>query len=189
MVWKSKPGRAEGLRAAQSVLESGGWLTLWSEGYGSGKSYLGTAIVNESLRAGRSAAFWLMTDLLDELKQSWDQSEKIELDNNPFEYALAVDVLVIDEVEKIQFTPWSESRLERLFLHRYRTVANSVTVWLTNIHPFVGNPAARPGLDPLFSRMSQFPMIEMSDLDIRPTIAEARRTEFERGHAVVIETP
>lgn len=166
-----RPGRHAGKAAALQVLLENGWLTLHGS-YGSGKSYLGCAMVNEALRLGRNAVYWLMPLFLEELRRSFAPEAETQ-SSELYERALAAEVLVIDEFEKFYPTQWALERFQTLFLQRYRAYGQAVTVWITNVEPVIGGAAtvAIPELEALFSRMGHFPIVHMSDGDIRPALA------------------
>lgn len=176
-IWTGKPGRARGKAAALTVLDHNGWLTLYG-GYGSGKSYLGCAIVNAGLERGLRSTYWLMPLFLEELRKAFDPAAG-ETSSELYDRALNADVLVIDEFEKFYPTPWASERFQTLFLQRGRMYQDAVTVWITNLDPTV--PAQGPAeLDALYSRMRHHTIIHMDDGDIRPTLGAARAAEGAR---------
>lgn len=171
-----KACRIKAKMAALKVLDKQGWLTLWGN-YGSGKSYMGCAVVNEALARGQEPVYWLMPIFLEELKKAFHPITGPGA-SELYDQALRAPVLVIDEFEKINATPWALERLQTLFLQRYRQYDQQVTVWITNVEPVVGggrdlvliDERLFDVLDAMFSRMSQFAIVHMDDGDIRPAI-------------------
>lgn len=171
-----KPGRQIAKAAALKVLDDKGWLTLHG-GYGGGKSYLGSATINEGLARGLECRHWLMPLFLEELKKAFDPNAPVQ-SGALYEQALTADVLVIDECERFYATGWALERFTTLMLTRYKNYSEHVTVWITNLRPQVGQGEAigLPELDALFSRMSQFEIVHMDDGDIRPALGRTKVT-------------
>jgi DNA replication protein DnaC len=94
-----------------------GMLTIWG-GPGNGKSLLLKILVNEFIQRGVSAAYMDMSDLLDYLRDGFQEGAKAG-----FAERLAtvqqMGFLAIDEMDKINRTGWVEEQVFRLLNARY----------------------------------------------------------------------
>jgi DNA replication protein DnaC len=169
-IFEAGPGTAEMLACARTfVALPAGIITVWG-GSGNAKTLMLQGIVNETIRAGRVAVYITMLDLLDYIREAY--SEKV--DNR---YASAwrrmekfgnVDVLCIDEVDKVKLSDWTIERETALFDKRYRLgLARRVgTVLAMN-----ESPARLP--DWIYSRLrdGRNRIIENRDPDLRGLMA------------------
>lgn len=168
--WVTVESRRLAIREAREALDNrNDWLTLWG-GNGSGKSYLGAAIVNAAMERGIEARFWMMADLLDHLRDAYNP-KSVTPYSNLFHDLIDCPVLVIDECHVFNSTPWALEKFRQLASERYRRSLECLTVWITNLDP-LDREHAPPDLEFLFSRMSQFPVVVLDNGDIRPTIRQ-----------------
>lgn len=166
--WDKSDSRKNALVEAKRVIQKKGWLTMWGP-YGNGKSYIGAAICNECLRVGLGARHFDMADLLDFLRAGFKQTDGFE---KRFEEVCTVPCLVVDEADVFNATGWAYEKFRQIVQARYRACSSTVTVWILNPEPVVGNTAVSEGLDFLFSRMSEFVILGVDDGDIRPELAK-----------------
>lgn len=106
---------------------------IFSGGVGTGKTHLATAMINELVRAGVSAHYTSFSELMRNIKNSWNKQSNIT------EYELikaytAYDFLVIDELG-VQF----ESQAEKVFLFdivnsRYLNVKSTILISNLTLH-------------------------------------------------------
>lgn len=127
--WADRHGR-EALDKSQRVLDDKGWLTLHG-GYGTGKTYLLCAIVNEARRRGLLALYAPMSLLLDHLRAAYKPGAEVEYDAW-WANVCRAHVLCIDEVEKYKATEWAEEKATGMFKERYRRWRETVTAVATN---------------------------------------------------------
>jgi hypothetical protein len=140
LAWKNLRnlgGIRSAIDAIKTALQDGyGWVTIWGN-YGIGKSLLLRIAVAETLRSGKLGAYVRMADLLDDLRDAYDA-------HNPSDEAGArlakwqnIPVLAIDEVNRINATPWAAERQFVLLDHRYQEGIRekSVTLLASNVSP------------------------------------------------------
>lgn len=118
------------LYAARETLKANGWLTLRGE-FGTGKTYLLAAIVNEAIAQGRMAIYSTMADMLEHLKVAFKPGAEVDFDAL-WDNVLRCDVLCIDEIEKFAPTPWAQEKLFQMVNSRYRNWQETVTCFATN---------------------------------------------------------
>jgi DNA replication protein DnaC len=106
-----------------------GWLVLTGN-YGSGKTHLAAAIVNERLAQGGSALFVVVPDLLDHLRAGIAPSGEEGIDRR-LETVRSAPLLVLDDLGSQAQTPWATEKLFQILNHRYN--ANLPTVVTTNV--------------------------------------------------------
>ena len=114
--FERRRGTAEALEAVHRALKrKHGFLTLWG-GYGTGKTHLLAALVNRCLDDGVGAVYCTLPDALSALRQrvGWGDCELW------LEQMASVQVLALDEMDKLRLTDWAGEALFRLIDKRYR---------------------------------------------------------------------
>lgn len=142
------------------------WLTLWGS-YGLGKSHLLAAAVNSCLARGLTAAYYTLPDLLDRLRAGYDGGDYSPL----LERLRAIDLLALDEVDKVHLTSWAGEKIYQLADARYRRLAESGTLFALNVDPRAGlDSGSYLQLQYLFSRMldGHSQVIQLAGDDARP---------------------
>lgn len=170
--WATTPERAEAARLVSETLRHlSGWLTICG-GFGSGKSYLACAIVNAAIAQKREARYWIMASLLDHLRDAYDPARDIGY-SNLLHDLVECPLLVVDECHVFNSTPWAGEKFRQLMSERYRRNLDCLTVLVTNVNPLSQRPP--PSLGFLWSRMSEFPVIEITG-DVRRALPAALTT-------------
>jgi len=126
-------GRTEAYEAAKQIFTAHGWLALIGD-YGSGKTRIGAMMVNRWIEDGREARYFLMADLLDHLRKAFDPKTGQGY-SNLFDDLCACPLLVLDECDQFNPTPWARERFRLLAEKRYEERTRQSTVWLTNTDP------------------------------------------------------
>ena len=125
------PGRGDALKAARlAVNEPHGFLTFWGR-WGTGKTYLLAAIVNECRGRGLASVYITVADLLDDLRQTFDPQNN-ESFSGLWKRICDAKVLALDEVDKFRASEWAEEKFFQLVDRRYRDHEKCLTVLATN---------------------------------------------------------
>ena len=154
--------KAQPVSEAERVLKHSGWLTLSGE-YGTGKTYLLTAIVNEARLRGVMAIYSTMSDLLDHLRRAYKPGAEVEFDAL-WENIIRCQVLCLDEVEKFSATPWADEKFSMMINERYRRWTDQVTVLATNSLDDVPGYLKSRAMD------GRFKIVFVDGKDIRPEL-------------------
>ena len=125
----------EGANAVQPAYEQGyGMIMLWGT-WGQGKTLIGKILTAAAIRDGKRAAYANMSRVLDNIRQSFDERENktTELIRR-MEWWIGLDVLFLDELDKINGTEWAESIVFELIDRRYTRAVReeAVTVIASN---------------------------------------------------------
>ena len=162
--YKHTHGREPQYDAVMDLLRKGsGWLTLWGE-YGTGKTYLLACAINEFIRDRKQGAYITAGALLDHLRDSYGE--------DGYSYAFGqwsnCFTLAIDEVDSYHDTSWARDKWRQLLNHRYNMKDESVTLFACNAEP--GGDDWPSDLGWLYSRMTEFPIVEAGGGDVRPLL-------------------
>jgi len=103
------------------------WLILTGS-YGCGKTHLAAAIANSCSKAGHSALFVLVPDLLDHLRATFSPQSATSFDRR-FDEVRRSPLLILDDLGIESATPWAREKLYQIFDYRYN--ARSPTVITT----------------------------------------------------------
>lgn len=133
--------------------------------YGTGKTTLLKATVEEAIGLGLEAKFTTSVELLDDLRGAFDgDNPNIELPARVKRWR-SVPVLALDEVERINATSFVEERLFQLLNDRYQDAIeeHSLTLLASNLPP-----AKQPGY--LSSRLNdgRCELVNLVGVDVRP---------------------
>lgn len=112
--------------ARRFAAEPRGWLAL-SGPSGSGKTHLAAAIANEVIKRGDVAIFMFTPDLLDHLRSSFRPEAEVSYDRL-FDHVRNTPLLILDDVDAYNPTPWGREKLLQLVNHRH---ADSLPTVLT----------------------------------------------------------
>lgn len=104
-----------------------GWLTFLG-GSGCGKTHLAAAIANYRSRLGEAAILVTASDLLDYLRAAFGPGSNASYDKRFMELK-SIPMLVIDQLDLANPSPWALEKLRQVVNHRY--VARLPTVYTT----------------------------------------------------------
>jgi len=149
-----------------------GFCTFYGE-FGVGKSMLLKALVNGFRVAEVTAAYSTMADLLAEVRDEFGSDARNAAETLIQEFR-SVRVLAIDEIDRVNMTPWASETMFRLLNGRYSAQDRMLTVLASN-----SAPAQLPEqLQYLASRMTDGIIIEIGGMDVRPGIGIKREIEL-----------
>jgi len=171
-----------GLKAAWEVVRRPvGFLTLHG-GYGTGKSHPLAGICHECRKAGKEVHYTTLAGFLDYLKAAFDPKALMSYTAR-YDRMLAVEVLAIDEIEKVSMTEWADEKLYQLLDDRYRRAGQCLTVLASNNRLCDRDEAGQVTQTyhilpnsryeaPIISRLldGRFLVADMGDADARPSL-------------------
>lgn len=105
-----------------------GWLVFMGP-YGCGKTHLAAAIGNYRASQGFPVDYWVVPDLLDHLRATFNPNSNITYDRE-FEDIKTSPLLILDDLGTQTPSAWVKEKLYQLFNYRY--VANLPTVITTS---------------------------------------------------------
>ncbi|MDW7998453.1 MAG: ATP-binding protein [Thermodesulfovibrio sp.] len=92
---------------------------------GVGKTHLACAIANELIKNGVFSLFYFVPDLLDELRNSYDDGNDIDLIHE----IMNVSVLFLDDLGSERLTEWAQEKILQIINYRY---SNSLPTVITS---------------------------------------------------------
>lgn len=120
---------AAAFQKAQSFAEQpGGWLIFMGP-YGCGKTHLAAAIGNYRASQGFPVDYWVVPDLLDHLRATFNPGSNVTYDRE-FEDIKTSPLLILDDLGTQTPSAWVKEKLYQLFNYRY--AANLPTVITTS---------------------------------------------------------
>lgn len=106
---------------------------LFTGGFGSGKTRLAAAILNEvQEQYGQTVRADVVPDLLQRLRQTYDAGAPASEDR-VLQPLLRADLLLLDDIGAERVSEWVQERLFLVIDHRYRR--RQPTLFTTNLHP------------------------------------------------------
>jgi len=100
--------------------------------YGVGKSRLLISVVNECREDSVLAIYASMAELLDYLRDAFNPKRESEGYEERWETLVNAPVLVIDELEKFNTSPWAMEKFTQLLHILYRNINRQLTLMATN---------------------------------------------------------
>lgn len=139
MTWDLvKPKLSDAMKALKAVkprFEAGHGFVLLIGPFGQGKTLIGKILVAESCRRGITAAYANMAMIIDDIRMAFDSQEakSTELVRR-MDWWNGLDVLFIDELDKMNRTDWAQERMFELLDRRYTRAIRqeALTVVATN---------------------------------------------------------
>jgi DNA replication protein DnaC len=146
------PGDADALRAALEFVDDPEGKGLWYIGpVGVGKSHLCAGVVIACNDLAIAGTFKTAPGFLDAIKSTFDREGKLKHGESDIIGALArVPVLVLDDIDKVDFTGWASQKFYALVNSRYE--ANLPLLATSNTSPAdLALRWSERGLDPIIS--------------------------------------
>lgn len=101
--------------------------------YGVGKTRLGICAVNYALGHGRPAIFRRPASLIDDLRESFTPAGG-ESYRETWQRFVDAEVLFLDEIQRLNETPWATDRILELIEARYEDSQHKLTIVAGNLH-------------------------------------------------------
>ena len=149
-----------------------GLYTFWG-GYGVGKTTLLKALTNGFRIAGVPAVYRRMTDILNEVKDTYSNDSKQAAQHLIKSYQ-NYRAVFIDEVDRIYKTNWSLDTTFTLLDDRYSRQETALTVLATNANP----DELEEDFPYLASRLREGVVIEIGGADVRPALGLKKQKEM-----------
>lgn len=162
-----QPGKTEGLKIAHELLAMNrtpsGFYTFRG-GFGTGKTHLLKSITNGFRMVGVLARYITAANMLDQIREKYGEEQGTRAVNEIIEDYASYRVLCIDEVDRVQLTPWAKEKLFTLIDSRYNDRDHMLTV-------LAHNAEIPADLGYLKSRMSGGIIVEVAGDDMRPAVS------------------
>ena len=165
VITDGRPGTANMVRVATEWISKGckGFLTIHG-GVGNGKSTVLKAIVNDCVERGMDVRYVTMTDVMAYAREAFSSDMKGDSDLGRIRQLANTQVLVIDEMDKARLSDYAREIQTHLFDARYRNAHALGTVVTWN------GGFGEIDLPWVLSRLSQYPVVENDDKDMRPLL-------------------
>lgn len=173
----SRPGTAEMVRQCKNFLAYPfEILTIWGLP-GNAKTMALQAVINHSLDAGKHAVYITSFDLIAYIRAAFNQDKKI-IDDDSYSRLRRfeeIEILAIDEFDKVRMTEWVQEQVTDLIDRRYRLALNRQAGTLLAMND---DPSLQPSW--IYSRLSdgRNQIINNQDSDLRPLIYHPHTGEF-----------
>jgi DNA replication protein DnaC len=121
----------------RKAFEEGHGLVFLYGGFGQGKSLILKIAVATAVRAGKRAAYANLAGVLDDIRSAYDEREnKMTELVWRMEWWTSLDVLAIDELDKVGQTDWAKERIFQLLdlLYQRAVRQEALTIIAANYH-------------------------------------------------------
>lgn len=119
------------LGALRAMPQNPQWFVTLLGPNGRGKTHLLAALVNACIAAGHLSVYLTTAELLDELRATFNPKSSLDY-SKMFDAALNAKVLVLDEFNRFNPTPWALEKLFQLIEYRYRKGDELLTAFASN---------------------------------------------------------
>lgn len=171
---KPNPGNQAMLQAAREMIDNPeGWLYVWG-GPGNAKSEVLIGIVNELRLKGKVILYTKFSRIIEYMREAFSEHQQRDKYGpeasslgyvDRFERLKAIQVLAIDEMDKVRSTPFADEFCFDFLDERYRQAirGETVTIFASNADPAEFPPAIYDRL-----RDGRFKMIHNTASSARP---------------------
>ena len=122
----------------KTMVDTGhGWLYLHG-GFGTGKTTLLKTMVAEAINSRKEASYVRMTDMIENLREAYDQDNPHEELRERVDYWANMPILCVDELDRVKSTDFVSEKQFAIFDQRYANATNNkrgVTVFASNNPP------------------------------------------------------
>lgn len=124
LIWSDiKKGYSDGDKAVgvvQEAFERGHGMIFMYGNYGQAKTLIGKILTVQAFKAGKRCAYANLAGVLDNVRLSFDEQElKTTELLRRMNWWMDRDVLFLDELDKVNNTPWASERIFQLLDARY----------------------------------------------------------------------
>jgi DNA replication protein DnaC len=129
-----EPGISDGHKARDAAVEitkrGCGMLLIYGD-FGQGKTLVLKIAVATALRAGKGASYGNMSAILDDIRLAFDEKDgqSSALSRRIASWS-SLEVLAIDELDKVNQTPWARERIHQLLDQRYMMAVRGEAITL-----------------------------------------------------------
>lgn len=164
----SRPGTARMVNACKDFLAYPFQIVTIHGGPGNGKTMVLQAAVNQSLESGKRAIYVTSFDLISYIRAAFNPQDKKVIDEDAYSRLRRfeeIEILAIDEFDKVRMTEWVQEQITDLIDRRYRLALEGQAGTLIAMN---GDPVNLP--DWIYSRLrdGRNQIINNSDNDLRP---------------------
>ena len=162
--FKPNKGNAGALKSVLQYINSPEhhFLALAGE-VGRGKTHLAFGIAYCYIEKERIVKYWRVSNLLETMR-NWYRQER-QVGKSPIEWAMEVDLLILDDLGGEKKSEWADERLEDVIDHRY--LNHKDTVFTTNMSLTQLTPR-------IASRIKEGVLVLLEGVDYREEIARKR---------------
>jgi len=158
----------------RSYLDDGGWVWIWSPGWGVGKSLMLKAFIADGLRRGIQGVYLQMSEFLTDLRNAYNETDPREASINRLDRWMETPRLALDEYDKTFLTGWGEEQAFALLNRRYESgIDGMVSTFIASNAPPAGALASR-------ASDGRMLLIKVDGRDVRPAMGKAMH-EFLEG--------
>lgn len=156
------------LRKVQAA--GSGWVYIYGS-YGLGKSTLLQTMVAECIREKKKAKYISMAMILDDIRSTFSTQNPTGEFERKMDYYYNVDVLCIDEFNRVNRTEFADEKIHAIMDSRYRSAikGDSITVIASNVHPNEYDPAISDRIHD-----NRFEIVNLIGDSARPNIPNLR---------------
>ncbi len=173
------PGNEQARSTMEKIIFSSknpcGIVTI-SGGFGTGKTRLAKISINEARKQNLHVLYTTAPDLLGELRESYSISGEWGFEKILAKFKRA-EVLAIDEIDKVNITPWALETLFRIVDMRYELRTVKLTIFTMNTRP----DDLPEALGYLSSRLKEGLIIEVTSPDVRPAKGLQAKMDLEKS--------
>lgn len=160
----SRPGTARMVAACHEFLARPSQIVTIYGGPGTGKTTALMAVINHSREAGKQAVYVRMFDLIAYIQAGFRDNEDDNY-SRLIRYSREIEILAIDEFDKVSMTEWQQIQISALMEDRQRLAEDGQVGTLIAMN---GEPANLP--DWIYSRLrdGRNQIVNNTDNDVRP---------------------